>query len=402
MKFKRMFVIVRDSVGIGAEPDADKFFNAGHNDVGSNTWVHISEKCKGLNIPNRNALGLHDLGNVLGTEEVKHPHSYVQTRREASNGKDTLTGHWERMGIKTENPLVTFTETGFPKELIDELEKRTGRKVIGNYSSSGTEILKVLGEQQRKEGSLIVYTSADSVLQIAAHTDTVPLEELYRDCEIAREITRKKEWRVGRIIARPFIGPDKDHFVRTSDRRDYSLKPSGRTARMDLQDANKEVVAIGKIHDIFAGVGCDLSQHIVSNHDGMLKTIEMAKGADFEGLCFVNLADFDVLYGHRRNPEGYGKCIEEFDKDLGELLKYITKDDCLRITADHGNDPTWWGTDHTRERVPLITYSPSYTKGRKIEETSTFGCIGHTILKNFGIKASENEIGYSIDELLED
>ena len=400
MKFKRRFVIVRDSVGIGAEPDADKFFNGGHNDVGSNTWVHIAEKCGSLNVPHRNALGIHDLADIQGTCKVSHPHSFVQTRREASNGKDTLTGHWERMGIKTVHPLVTFTENGFPKELIDELEKKTGRKIIGNYSSSGTEILKVLGEQARREGSLIVYTSADSVLQIAAHRDTISLEELYRDCEIAREITRKKEWRVGRIIARPFIGKEKDHFLRTSDRRDYSPQPRGRTARMDLQDHGECVIAIGKIHDIFAGVGCDLSEHIVSNHDGRRKTIERAKNASFNGLCFVNLADFDVLYGHRRNPLGYGKCIEEFDKDLGELLPLITKDDCLRITADHGNDPTWWGTDHTRERVPLITYSPAYKEGRKLEETDTFGCIGQTILKNFSVTPSEGEIGYPIDELL--
>lgn len=397
-----MFVIVMDSVGIGAEPDADKFFNGDHNDVGSNTWVHVAEKKGGLKVETMNALGIHDLAPIEGTTEVKHPHSYVQTLRERSNGKDTLTGHWEMMGIMTSNPLVTFTDTGFPKELMDELSRRTGRKLIGNYSQSGTVILDELGEQSIKEGSLIVYTSADSVLQIAANIDVVPLEELYRDCEIAREITMKKEWRVGRIIARPFVGTEKGHFKRTTDRRDYALEPDGNTALDDLVKNNKEVIAVGKIHDIFAGRGMNESYHIDSNHDGMMKTLDIAKNRDFEGLCFVNLADFDVLYGHRRNPLGYGDSIEEFDKDLKEILAVLKDDDCLMITADHGNDPTWWGTDHTRERVPLITYSPSYQNGRLIPERDTFGCIGKTVLKNFSVTPSENEIGEPIDELLED
>lgn len=397
-----MFVIVMDSVGIGAEPDADKFFNGDHNDVGSNTWVHVAEEKGGLKVETMNALGIHDLAPIEGTTEVKHPHSYVQTLRERSNGKDTLTGHWEMMGIMTSNPLVTFTDTGFPKELMDELSRRTGRKLIGNYSQSGTVILDELGEQSIKEGSLIVYTSADSVLQIAANIDVVPLEELYRDCEIAREITMKKEWRVGRIIARPFVGTEKGHFKRTTDRRDYALEPDGNTALDDLIKNNKEVIAVGKIHDIFAGRGMNESYHIDSNHDGMMKTLDIAKNRDFEGLCFVNLADFDVLYGHRRNPIGYGDSIEEFDKDLKEILAVLKDDDCLMITADHGNDPTWWGTDHTRERVPLITYSSSYQNGRLIPERDTFGCIGKTVLKNFGVSPSENEIGEPIDELLED
>lgn len=401
-KFRRMFVIVMDSVGIGAEPDADRFYNGDHNDVGSNTWVHIADKMNGLNIPTMNALGLHDLGDVKGSEKVSHPNSYVQTLRERSNGKDTLTGHWEMMGILTENPLVTFTDTGFPKELMDELSKRTGRKLIGNYSQSGTVILDELGEESIRDKSLIVYTSADSVLQIAANIDVIPLEELYRDCEIAREITMKKEWRVGRVIARPFVGTEKGHFKRTTDRRDYSLEPDGNTSLDDLIKNGKEVIAVGKIHDIFADRGMNESYHIESNHDGMMRTLDIAKNRDFEGLCFVNLADFDVLYGHRRDPIGYGKCIEEFDKDLKEILDVLKEDDCLMITADHGNDPTWWGTDHTRERVPLITYSPSYRNGRLIEERDTFGCIGKTVLKNFDVKPSENEIGEVITELLDD
>ena len=399
---KRVFVIVMDSVGIGSEPDADRFYNAGHNDVGSNTWVHIAEKNHGLSVPTLEGLGLGDLAPIQGVKKVKHPHSYVQTLRERSNGKDTLTGHWEMMGILTENPLVTFTDTGFPKELMDELSKRTGRKLIGNYSQSGTVILEELGEEQTRDGSLIVYTSADSVLQIAANKSCVPLEELYRDCEIAREITMKKEWRVGRVIARPFVGTDKTNFKRTSERRDYALAPEGRTSLDDLLDNAKEVIAIGKIHDIFAGRGMNESMHIDSNHDGMMKTLDVVKNRDFEGLCFVNLADFDVLYGHRRNPKGYAECLEEFDRDLALILEAMRDDDLLMITADHGNDPTWYGTDHTRERVPLISYSPSYQNGRMIEEKDTFGCIGKTILENFSIKPSENQIGDVIPEPLTD
>ena len=393
--FKRIFLIVMDSVGIGAEPDAERF-----GDLGTNTWMHVSERCNGLKIPNIDALGINDLAPVIGSHHVTHPNSYMQTLREMSNGKDTLTGHWEMMGILTPNPLVTFTDTGFPDELMNELSKRTGRKLIGNRSESGTKILTELGEQSMKEGSLIVYTSADSVLQIAANTAVVPLEELYRDCEIARELTLKPEWRVGRVIARPFTGNDKDHFVRTSDRRDYALDPCGRTTLDDLKDAGKDVIAVGKIHDIFNGNGITTSYHTTSNHDGMLHTIDIAK-SDFDGLCFVNLVDFDSMYGHRRNPIGYGKAIEEFDADLGMLLPLLREDDLLMITADHGNDPTHTGTDHTRERVPLMSYSKSYSKGCKLAERDTFACIGKTILKNFGIKPSENQIGQPIDELLE-
>lgn len=401
-RFKRVFLIVMDSVGIGAEPDADKFFNADHNDVGSNTFVHTAEKCNGLDIPNLNAMGIRDLAPIQGTTAVDHPNTYVQSLREASNGKDTLTGHCEMMGILTPHPLVTFTDNGFPKELVDELSRRTGRKIIGNYSSSGTVILTKLGEQAMKEGSLILYTSADSVLQLAAHVGVIPLEELYRDCEIAREMTKKPEWRVGRVIARPFVGTCAKDFTRTSDRRDYALDPSGRTAMQDLQDAKKEVVAIGKIHDIFNAVGCSCSLHTTSNHDGMLQTIEFAKQGSFEGLCFVNLVEFDSSYGHRRNPEGYGKCIEEFDRDLGDLLPNLREDDLLMITADHGNDPTWWGTDHTRERVPLLSYSKAYKNGTKLKERSTFAVIGKTILKNFDVKPSPDEIGEPIEALLLD
>ncbi len=395
MSFRRIFLIVMDSVGIGAEPDAERF-----GDVGTNTFVHTAEACGGLDIPVLNALGLHDLADVRGTSTVLHPQSYVQTLREKSNGKDTLTGHWEMMGILTPNPLVTFTETGFPKELIDELEARTGRKVIGNYSESGTVILEKLGEEQTRDGSLIVYTSADSVLQIAANVDKMPLEELYRACEIAREITMRPEWKVGRVIARPYIGTDKTNFKRTSDRRDYALSPSGVTALDVLKKGGRDVLAVGKIHDIFNGQGITASVHTESNEDGMDKTMDIAR-SKFNGLCFVNLVEFDSLYGHRRNPIGYGKAIEAFDRRLGQLLPLLREDDLLMVTADHGNDPTHTGTDHTRERVPLLSYSPRYLHGTKLPEEETFATIGQTILRNFGLVPTSNQIGKPILTLLD-
>lgn len=403
MKFKRIFAIVMDSVGIGSEPDADKFFNGDYNDVGSNTWLHISEKMgKDFKIPVINSLGIHDLCPVLGSNEVKHPNSYILTMREKSMGKDTLTGHWEMMGIETKEPLPSFTDTGFPEELLDELRNRTGREFIGNYAQSGTVILDELGEESIQKKAFIIYTSSDSVLQLAANIDIIPLEELYKACEITREITMTPKWKVGRIIARPFTGYHKGEFIRTADRKDYSLRPNGTTAMESLVQNGKEVIAVGKIHDIFAGTGMNESYHITSNHNGMEITTDIAKNRDFTGLCFVNLADFDVLYGHRRNPIGYGKCIEEFDCDLDALIKELKDDDLLMITADHGNDPTFWGTDHTRERVPLFCYSKSYQHGRKLEEVDTFAYMGKTILKNFGVEPADNQIGESINELISD
>lgn len=396
-KFKRVFVIVMDSVGIGEMPDASKF---GDHDV--NTWMHVSEACGGLKIPQMNALGLGDLAPVLGTQKVNHPHSYCAILKEASNGKDTMTGHWEMMGLLTTKPFKTFTDTGFPKELIDELEEKTGRKVIGNYASSGTEILKELGERQMKTGELIVYTSADSVLQIAAHEEIIPVPELYRCCEIAREICLRPEYRLGRIIARPYVGENAETFKRTANRHDLALSPSGITVMDVLKDHQKDVVCVGKIGDIFNQVGVTESHKTKSNADGMNQTIEIAKNHDFEGLCFVNLVEFDSEYGHRRNPLGYAKAIEEFDVQLKDLLAVLKEDDLLMITADHGNDPTAPGTDHTREKVPLIMYSPSFKEGRMLSERDSFADIGMTVLKNFGLPKAENQIGKPIDELLND
>ena len=394
MKYKRIFVIVMDSAGIGAMKDADKF-----GDAGTNTWVHTSERCGGLDIPTLNALGIGDLGKVVGSSIVSHPHAYSLILNEASNGKDTMTGHWEMMGILTTKPFKTFTDTGFPKKLIDELEEKTGRKIIGNIAASGTEIIKQLGEEQMKTGALIVYTSADSVLQIAAHENIIPLAELYKDCEIARDICMRPEYLLGRIIARPYVGDNKDNFKRTSKRHDYALSPTGTTAMNILKDAGYEVSCVGKINDIFNGAGVTRTQRTISNNDGMDKTIEEAK-KDYKGLCFVNLVEFDSEYGHRRNPIGYGKAIEDFDKKLKVLLETIKDDDLVMITADHGNDPTHTGTDHTREHVPLLCYSKSIFDGKLLNERNTFADIGATILENFGLKKTSNMIGEPIEELL--
>ena len=401
--YKRIFVIVADSAGIGYEPDADKFFNGESNDVGSNTFVHIAEKMpNGLNIPNMNMIGIADLADIKGTSVVNHPHSYVARAREVSNGKDTMTGHWEMMGINTQVPFKTFTDTGFPKELIDLLEKKTGHKVIGNKSASGTEILKELGEEQMRDNSLIVYTSSDSVLQIAAHEEVTGVEELYRCCEIAREICMKPEWMVGRIIARPFIGKDKDSFKRTSNRHDLALKPTLPTVMNVLQENGFMTNCVGKIGDIFDGYGVVKTQKTISNEDGMDKTIKELTDVDFTGLCFVNLVEFDSEYGHRRDPIGYGECLERFDKRVGEFISKMHKDDLLIITADHGNDPTWPGTDHTREKIPLLMYSSSIKNGRYLDERESFGDIGATVLANFNLQKPNNLVGKPIQELLLD
>ncbi len=395
MKFKRIFLIVLDSAGIGAMNDAEKF-----GDKGTNTFVHTSEKCGGLYIPTLNSLGIGDLGAVIGTGKVEHKHSFSMILNEASNGKDTMTGHWEMMGILTTKPFKTFTDTGFPPALISELEEKTGHKVIGNYASSGTEILVQLGDEQMRTGNLIVYTSADSVLQIAAHEEVTGVKELYRCCEIAREICMRPEYLLGRVIARPFIGSDKTNFKRTSNRHDYALSPSGITAMNILKENGYEVSCVGKIFDIFNGSGATKTQKTVSNIDGMNKTIEECKNTDYQGLCFVNLVEFDSEYGHRRNPLGYGKALEEFDVKLKELLEEVHDDDLVMITADHGNDPTHTGTDHTREHVPLLCYSKSIINGQHLPERTSFADIGATILENFGLTKADNMIGSAIKELL--
>ena len=390
MRFNRVFVIVLDSLGIGPMADSARF-----DDAGADTLGHISETVERLDIPNLQRLGLANLKPLKQVKPAEHPEGYFMAMNEASNGKDTMTGHWEMMGIRTDKPFITFTEHGFPKELIDELEKRCGRKIIGNKAASGTEILEELGEQEVNEGKLIVYTSADSVLQICGNEETMGLETLYHYCEIARELTMRDEWRVGRVIARPYVGKKRGEFKRTSNRHDYALKPTGPTALNALKDAGYDVISVGKINDIFVGEGITESNHSDSSVHGMQQTIDIAK-RDFKGLCFTNLVDFDALWGHRRNPVGYGEEIEKFDKKLGELLPLLREDDLLILTADHGNDPTYKGTDHTREQVPFIAYSPSDTESGKLDTSDTFAVIGATIADNFGVRMPEGTIGTSI------
>lgn len=390
MRFNRVFVIVLDSLGIGPMADSARF-----DDAGADTLGHISETVKHLDIPNLQRLGLANLKALKQVKPAEHPEGYFMAMNEASNGKDTMTGHWEMMGIRTDKPFITFTEHGFPKELIDELEKRCGRKIIGNKAASGTEILEELGEQEVNEGKLIVYTSADSVLQICGNEETMGLETLYHYCEIARELTMRDEWRVGRVIARPYVGKKRGEFKRTSNRHDYALKPTGPTALNALKDAGYDVISVGKINDIFVGEGITESNHSDSSVHGMQQTIDIAK-RDFKGLCFTNLVDFDALWGHRRNPVGYGEEIEKFDKKLGELLPLLREDDLLILTADHGNDPTYKGTDHTREQVPFIAYSPSDTESGKLDTSDTFAVIGATIADNFGVRMPEGIIGTSM------
>lgn len=393
-KYKRIFTIVIDSLGIGPMPDSEKF-----GDVEVDTLGHIAAAVEHLHIPNLQKIGIANLKALKGIESVENPQGYYCSMREASNGKDTMTGHWEMMGMHTTRPFVTFTDTGFPNELIDELEKQFGKKIIGNKSASGTEILEELAEEEINNDKVIVYTSADSVLQICGNEDIMGLDTLYRYCEIARELTMKDEWRVGRVIARPYVGMKKGEFKRTSNRHDYALKPSGKTALNALKDAGYEVISVGKINDIFVGEGITEAHKSKSSVHGMEQTIEIA-GKEFTGLCFVNLVDFDALWGHRRNVAGYAKEIEMFDEKLGELLSILMEDDLLIITADHGNDPTYTGTDHTREKVPFLAYSKAFTGNGQLEETDTFAIIGATIAENFGVKMPDNTIGYSILEKL--
>lgn len=393
-RYKRIFTIVIDSLGIGAMDDAEKY-----GDIGVNTLGHIAESVDRLNIPNLQKLGIANLCRLKNIEPVAKPLGYYGELKETSVGKDTMTGHWEMMGLNIDKPFQTFTETGFPKELIDELEKRFGHKIVGNKSASGTEILDEYGEHEIATGDVIVYTSADSVLQICGNEETMGLETLYKYCEIARELTMRDEWKVGRVIARPYVGRKKGEFKRTSNRHDYALKPYGRTTLNVLKDSNFDVISVGKINDIFDGEGITESNKSKSSVHGMEQTIEIAD-RDFKGLCFVNLVDFDALWGHRRNPKGYAEELEKFDLNLGVLLGKLREDDLLIITADHGNDPTYTGTDHTRERVPFLAYSPSMKESSKLEIADTFAVIGATIADNFEVEMPENTIGTSILEKL--
>ena len=393
-RYRRVFLIVVDSLGVGGAKDA-----ADYGDLGSDTLGHISDCVEQFSIPNLQRMGMANLHPLRQVEPAQRPIGYYGRMNERSRGKDTMTGHWELMGLKTEKPFITFTETGFPPELIEELEKRTGHKVIGNKSASGTEILDELAEEEIATGHMIVYTSADSVLQICGNEETFDLAELYRCCEIARELTMRDGWKVGRVIARPYVGKKRGEFKRTSNRHDYAVPPFGKTVLDALKEKGLDVISVGKINDIFSGCGITEAFHSDSSVHGMEQTIEQAK-RDFHGLCFVNLVDFDALWGHRRNPQGYAKELERFDKKLGELLELLGDEDLLLITADHGNDPTYKGTDHTREQVPLLAYSKSMVGFGDLPQTDTFAAVGATIAENFQCGMPEGTIGESIlDEI---
>jgi phosphopentomutase len=379
MKFQRICFVVLDSVGIGELPDAHQF-----GDEGAHTLGHITQTVHNISLPNLQKMGL---GNITPLEQVPaagNPSAYYGKMAEVSVGKDTMTGHWELMGLKVEIPFQTYPN-GFPPELIDQFERETGRKVIGNKPASGTEILDELGERQMKTGEWIVYTSADSVLQLAAHEEIIPLDELYRACEIARRLTLQAEFAVGRVIARPYLGQP-GAFKRTANRHDYAVKPPGPTVMNKLKDAHLNCIAIGKINDIFTGEGVTEALHTVSNMDGMQQTIQIM-GKLFKGLCFTNLVEFDSLYGHRRDPEGYARALVEFDQSLPELMAQIGENDLLILSADHGNDPIHAGTDHTREYVPLLVWNPSFKSSKSLGVRATFADLGATIADNFGLEA---------------
>lgn len=384
--FNRGIIIVLDSCGIGHAKDAEKF-----KDLGANTFKSASEAISDFKLPVLESIGF---GHIVESDKVKpidFKNAYVTRMNELSIGKDTTVGHWEFMGVHTKVGFPVFTDTGFPKALIDELEAKSGRKCIGNIASSGTTILDEFGQEHLDTGALIVYTSNDSVLQIAAHEEVVSVEELYKICDIAREITMKEEWKVARIIARPFLGTP-GNFKRTSNRHDISLSPPIPTVLDNLDNANICVTGVGKIADIYNNCGITKSVKSVSNIDGMEKTIELVK-SDTEGLIFTNLVEFDSEFGHRRNALGYAEALMTFDKQLALLLNELKEDDVLFITADHGNDPNYQGTDHTRELVPLVIYSKSFKGHGLIDEPQNFGDLGATIADNFNV--SPGEIGTS-------
>jgi len=382
--YKRIFLIVLDSLGVGALPDANLY-----GDTNANTLKNLSFSKKDFNIPNLFKLGIGILTDVNNAPISNKPSAAFGKMNEASVGKDTLTGHWEIMGIKTSEPFKVFDESGFPKQLINMIEELSGFKLIGNYAASGTEIIKELGEEHINTKKAIIYTSADSVLQIAAHEEVFGLDNLYKLCEISRKITLENpEWKVGRVIARPFLGETKESFFRTSNRKDYSISPPYKTTMDILKENNYDVISIGKISDIFNEHGITKKYKTKSNDDGMNKLIETQQ-EKFTGLCFINLVDFDAIFGHRRNALGYAIALEEFDKKLCKVLNNLENDDLVIITADHGNDPLHSGTDHTREYVPLLVY------GHKVKNISlgvreTFADIAATISDNFGVSRPKN------------
>ncbi|MHA3225284.1 phosphopentomutase [Globicatella sulfidifaciens] len=377
-KFNRIHLIVMDSVGIGEAPDAKDF-----GDVGAHTLGNIA-KTAGLALPHLTELGLVNIEPLHGMTPVERTKGYWTKLEEISAGKDTMTGHWEIMGLHIKTPFRVFPD-GFPQELLDKIEVFSGRKIVCNLPYSGTEVLEDYGKHQMETGDLIVYTSADSVLQIAAHEEVIPLEELYRICEYAREITLEDPYMLGRIIARPYVG-EPGNFVRTANRHDYALSPFSDTTLDFLKNAGKSVISVGKIADIFNEKGITEGNRTQNNMDGV-DTLLRVMDQEFTGLSFTNLVDFDAVYGHRRNPEGYAQALEEFDARLPEIYEKMQEDDLLIITADHGNDPTFTGTDHTREYVPILVYSPSLKEPKELQATH-FADIAATISDNFEVEST--------------
>lgn len=391
-EYKRIIVVVLDSVGIGALDDAREY----GDDASVNTLNNIS-KAVGLKMPNMEKLGLGNISDFETINKVENPVAYYTKMREKADGKDTLTGHWEMMGVTLEKGFKQYVKNGFPEDLIEEFSRRVGRKVLANKEASGMKVIKEYYDEHIDTGAYIVYTSVDSTFQIAAHEDVIPLDELYRASEIARELTSGEKYNVARVIARPFVGTSKDDFTRTSGRRDYAILPQKETILEKLRASNYDSIAVGKIVDIFSGQGITEYVKTKSNMDGINKTIEYLK-KDFTGLLFVNLVDFDMLYGHPRDVIGYKNALEEFDENLPRILENLNEDDLLIITADHGNDPTFKGNDHTREYVPLLIYSPQFPRGKELKQRETFEDIGETVSDNFGLTPTEN--GNSVlDEL---
>ena len=381
---KRVILIVLDSVGCGAAPDAAAF-----GDEGCHTLRSVATSPK-FDMKNMSEMGYFNIeGMELDNLKVASPSGSFARLRELSNGKDTTTGHWELAGIVSKNPMPTYPH-GFPAEVMDEFERRTGRKWLCNLPYSGTQVIEDYGREHMETGALIVYTSADSVFQIAAHEDIVPVDELYRYCSIARDMLRG-EHAVGRVIARPFVGQP-GGFSRTVRRHDYSLEPTGRTMMDVLKDAGRDVLAVGKTNDIFAGVGITDFIRTEGNADGIEKTIDWMK-RDFEGLMFVNLVDTDMIYGHRRDIDGYAEALSYFDKKLPEITSLMRDEDILMITADHGCDPGFKGTDHTREYVPLLMYGKPVSAGRDYGNVDGFNCVSSTILSYFGLDDTTADSG---------
>lgn len=376
---KRVFLIVLDSFGIGEMPDA-----ANYGDKGSNTLGTVA-KSPEFSMPNMEKLGLFNIDGVTAKAPYAAPEGIFARMTEQSAGKDTTTGHWEIAGLISKKPMPTFPN-GFPQEMLDEFSKAVGRKVLCNKPYSGTQVIQDYGDEHRKTGALIVYTSADSVFQIAAHEEVVPVEELYRDCEIARQMLQGNLG-VGRVIARPFVGTSSGNYTRTSRRHDFSLEPPQDTMLDVLKEAEYDVIGVGKINDIFAGKGITEFVRTQDNADGIEKTMEYME-RDFNGLCFVNLVDFDMLYGHRNDVPGYAKALTYFDQQLPKILSALEPEDVLMITADHGCDPGTPSTDHSREYTPFVMYGKNLPHGKNMGTRGSFSDIGATVLDYFGLSGN--------------